>query len=662
MAITSYLTLKTIEKMIEAIIVSAAAIFLLLFVIFPSIFIIGQTEVGLVSKRFGKRLPDENPIAMHGEAGYQAKLLMPGFRFKLWFLYSVKKFPWVQVPAGEIGVVISQTGKQLPIGAKSGIYKPEFSNFVDLEKFLELGGEKGVQRPVLSPGSSAPIHPVAFLVITKKQVYGLPIDPNMKRRGILTPESFNLREEDLVVYNLSPENSRDKRIDVIGIVTVYEGAPLDSNDIAGRLGGFSDVAAEQMTNAADDDLIEMLLGSKNNQHNNYQDFQAFITCGGRIGLQHDPLLYGAYTLNPFLVKVEKVPMLIVEQGQVAVIKSYVGLVTADTSGAEFKFGSLVKPGCRGIWRNALRTGKYPINPHCYQAEIVPTSILTLNWAEAISQAHNLDSELKPIVAKSKEGFVFVIDLQVQIHIPDTEGARVISMVGTISNLVNEVLQAAVGNHFRDKLQSLPAISFIETRQQIQEEAFVHIKEKLNDYKVETRGIYIQDVILPQTLVEVLTEREIANQQISTYKMKQLAQVERILTEKAEGEADKQKDLASSKVDVEITKNKAEARVAEADGEASYLEKVGTAKGAEVRSIGLAKAEGFKAQKEALGETNTALINVFTAISEGKIKIVPDTLIIGGGNGGTSSMEGLFAAGMNFLKGISETKPIEEVKE
>jgi len=85
--------------MVQVIIASSVAMFLLLFVIFPSIFNIGQTEVGLVSKRFGKRLPDENPIAMNGEAGYQAKLLMPGFRFKLWFLYSVKKFPWVQVPA-----------------------------------------------------------------------------------------------------------------------------------------------------------------------------------------------------------------------------------------------------------------------------------------------------------------------------------------------------------------------------------------------------------------------------------------------------------------------------------------------------------------------------------------------------------------------------------
>ena len=35
-----------------------------------------------------------------------------------------------------------------------------------------------------------------------------------------------------------------------------------------------------------------------------------------------------------------------------------GLPTEDTSGEEFKFGSIVKPGHQGIWSEPLRTGKY----------------------------------------------------------------------------------------------------------------------------------------------------------------------------------------------------------------------------------------------------------------------------------------------------------------
>jgi membrane peptidoglycan carboxypeptidase len=66
----------------------------------------------------------------------------------------------------------------------------------------------------------------------------------------------------------------------------------------------------------------------------------------------------------------------------------------------------------------------------------------------------------------------------QIHVPDTQAPRVISMVGTMLNLVNEVLQSAVGNYFRNTLQGLPAVQFIETRQEVQDKAERYITEYL----------------------------------------------------------------------------------------------------------------------------------------------------------------------------------------
>src|SRR6266700_2089681 len=134
---------------------------------------IGPTEVGLVTKRFSfKKLAKDNPVAFSGEAGYQADLLMPGLRWKAFMVYSVEKYPWVQVPAGEIGVVIAQVGNPLPIGAKSAVYKKEFANFSDLRGFVQLGGQKGVQRPVLPPGSLVPVHPLGFLILTRSRVEG----------------------------------------------------------------------------------------------------------------------------------------------------------------------------------------------------------------------------------------------------------------------------------------------------------------------------------------------------------------------------------------------------------------------------------------------------------------------------------------------------------
>lgn len=623
---------------------------------------IGPTQVGLVIKRFSfKKLGEGSVLAFRGEAGYQAELLMPGLRFKLWPIFKVEKHPWVQVPAGEIGVVIAQVGRDLPIGAKSARHTAAIGNFGDVGTFVANGGEKGVQRPVMPPGALMPVHPVGFLIVTSARVYGVPVAPEMQslsKGSSLRPESFGLDPSQLRVVIISPTSNQD----MVGIVTTLEGEPLPSGDIASRIGGFGDVGQMETAGAPDAEVIEILLGSKNTIHNNYQNFQAFLDAGGKIGLQHDPLLYGAYLINPFLVRVEMVPMLVVNQGEVAVVKAFVGLPTLDTSGAEFKFGSIVRPGHRGIWQEPLRTGKYPINPRCYAAEIVPTSILTLNWSESTSTAHSLDTHLSSIEGKSREGFVFRIELQVQIHVPDTRAPKVISMVGTMLNLVNEVLQSAVGNHFRNTLQGLAAVRFIETREEVQRAALVAITEYLSAYEVETKGVYIQDVVFPPELVQVLTQREIANQEKATFEEQERAQTARVEMENAKGTADMQSDLARAQVNVNIRKREAEAKEAEAEGVSAYtiltgradaqkVEAVGLATAEATKALGLARAAGFEAQKDALGPQATAVVAVANAVSEGHIDIMPDVLVTGGGG----SIDGLAASLMRVLSGPGSSR-------
>ena len=518
---------------------------------------------------------------------------------------------------------------------------------------------------MLSPGALAPIHPIAFLVLTETRAFGLPVTANFDQRRF-GPQAFGLEPGALRVTEIKPGND----VDQVGVVTTLEGSPLPSGDIAGRLGGWADVSELESSTAADGSnsahdaaVVQLMLGSKNDQHNNYQDFQAFLDAGGHIGLQHDVLQYGAFNLNPFLVRVELVPMLVVRQGQVAVVKSYVGLPTEDTSGTDFKFGSIVMPGHRGIWREPLRTGKYALNPRVYAAEVVPTSILTLNWATANSAAHDLDKGLSSIDAKSREGFVFKIDLQVQIHVPDTKAPLVISMVGTMANLVNEVLQSAVGNYFRNSLQALAAVTFIETRDQVQANSETYVTDYLARYQVETRGVYIQDVVFPPELVEVLTSREIANQEKTTYEEQRAAQVVRVDLEAARGKADMQSELAQAQVSVDIEKAKADARTAQAEGEANYTERTGRADAVKVEAIGLAEAEAtkakglalaaaYEAQRTAIGAEATAAVAVANAIADGHVTIVPEVLVQGEGGGG--AFTGLAATLMGVLKDWGST--------
>jgi hypothetical protein len=228
------------------------------------------------------------------------------------------------------------------------------------------------------------------------------------------------------------------------------------------------------------------------------------------------------------------------------------------------------------------------------------------------------------------------------------------MVGTMPNLVNEVLQAAVGNHFRDKLQSMQAVQFIETRQMVQEEAFEHIKTKLDDYQVETRGVYIQDVVFPPDMVRVLTEREIARQEIETYQKQKDAQTQRIDTEQARGTADMQAQLAQARVGVDIKTNNANARKAEADGEATYIAETGRARGAEVEAVGMARAKAYKEQVQALGQGPTALVNAVDALSRSGQRFVPNILLVGGG---AQTLEGLAAQLMGTLEGRQEKEAV-----
>ena len=636
---------------------------ILIIVTINSLWMIGPTQVGLVRKRFSwKRLESGSPVAFNGAAGYQADLLTAGLRFKLWPWFTVTRHPLVQIPAGQIGVVIAQVGNPLPIGAKSAVYKHEFGSFQDVASFMRNGGEKGVQRIVLPPGTVAAIHPVGFLVVALNHVYGVPVADeyvSLLRRagGGLTHQTFGLIDEQMMVVRIQPRTTTDgKLIDMVGIITTLEGSPSPQGAMANRLGDFADIAALEANPATQNsELVEAVLNSKNDAHNNYQDFQAFLDAGGRIGLQHDPLLYGAYNLNPFLVSVEMVPMLVVNQGQVAVVKAFVGLATEDTSGVDFKFGSLVRPGHRGIWEEPLRTGKYAINPRVYAVEIVPTFILTLNWADETSTAHNLDKDLSPIEAKSSEGFVFQIDLQVQIHVPDSDAPRVISTVGTMGNLVNEVLQAAVGNHFRDKLQSMPAIDFIQKRADVQGQAQDHITERLKVYRVETRGVYIQDVVFPKQLVDVLTAREIANQQRATYDAERAAQDQRLMLEASRGRADQQSALAQSMIGVDIARNRAAAVQAQADGEAYRLDKVGEASAVQTRAEGLAVAAGLEAQTRAVGASQAAVINVAKALAGGAQRFMPENLAITGGGGGDSlGIAPLLPQLMRFLQDRGST--------
>ena len=120
-----------------------------------SIHRIGPNEVGLVIRRWGPRRTDGGPIAFHGEAGYQADLLMPGVAVRVWPVNRVEKHPWVQIPTGEIGLVIAQCWRTVTNGMEvrrlQACLRP-----VHRRPYLRRGGRTAGRA---TPGTPSGSHP-----------------------------------------------------------------------------------------------------------------------------------------------------------------------------------------------------------------------------------------------------------------------------------------------------------------------------------------------------------------------------------------------------------------------------------------------------------------------------------------------------------------------
>lgn len=445
---------------------------------------------------------------------------------------------------------------------------------------------------------------------------------------------------------------------MVGIVTTLDGLPIEAGNIAGK-------------------LVE--------GHNNFQDFDKFIINGGNRGLQPQVILAGSYNLNPWAIQMEQTPMTEIPIGYVGVVISYIGQEGHDLTGSEFKHGNIVEKGYKGVWLEPLGPGKYPINKYIMKVELVPTTNLVLNWANASSEAHNLDKNLSTITVRSKDGFPFNLDVSQIIHVPTTEAPKVIARFGNMINLVSQVLEPTIGNYFRNSAQDSDVIAFLSTRKERQDSAKFHIKKVLDEYNVNAVDTLIGDITPPESLMKTLTDRKIAEEQKVTYDTQKKAQETRQGMEKETAIADMQKEIVSAQQSVEIAERTASAAVKKSEGEAASVklavsaeaeatklraqaeavatkaraeaessavklraeaeaERIsltGNAEAEKILAIGKSTAEAYELSVKALGNENFTRYKITEELAKGNIKLIPDVLIGGGPNGsGGTALDGL----------------------
>ncbi len=492
-----------------------------------------------------------------------------------------------------------------------------------------------------------------------------------RQTAIITPGSYRINTFlfELIMTDMTsiPDNA-------VGVVTTQEGKPLEEGQIAGR-------------------IVE--------GHNKFQDVDMFMQSGGYKGLQEQVVLAGTYFLNPWFAKVDMVNMMEIPIGHVGVVISYVGAEGVDLSGAEFKHGNIVSKGQKGVWAEPLGPGKYPINPFIMKVELVPTTNLVLNWANARSESHQLDKHLSTITVRSKDGFPFNLDVSQIIHIPTTEAPKVIARFGNMNNLVSQVLEPTIGNYFRNSAQDSDVIAFLGTRKERQTSAKMHIGEVLDQYNVYGVDTLIGDIVPPESLMKTLTDRKIAEEQKITYETEMQAQNTRQSLEKETAIADIQKEIVKADQGVLIAERVADASVKKATGEANSVrlqstaeadrlkllangdaerirvlakanaeqiellaradaEKIsltGNAEAEKILAIGKSNAESYKLSVEAMGGNNFTQLKVMESIGSQNVRIMPDVLISGNGDSANGGISGLL--GLRLLEEVAKRN--EEMK-
>jgi regulator of protease activity HflC (stomatin/prohibitin superfamily) len=281
----------------------------------------------------------------------------------------------------------------------------------------------------------------------------------------------------------------------------------------------------------------------------------------------------------------------------------------------------------------------------------------------------------PLSIVSKDGFEMTIAVKVIIRVLPEQAPQMVARIGSIENLIKNVIHPLIDSSFRNQASSVEAMKFMEDRHEMQAAAEKHVRDELAKYHVECVSVLICQIKLPEKLMETRTNSVLANQQQSMYVAQQAAAEKRKEMAKVQAQADQQPDLVRAEIGVQIAAQDKEKGIRLAEGkreqirleqegqalgvkamgeaEAAKIKAIGEAEGARVAAVGQATADAYQKQANAVGQQGLTAIEVIKQIAEGKIKITPDILVQAAGGDGSSGLMSAFvanilAAGGKFL--------------
>ncbi|MGE5415428.1 MAG: SPFH domain-containing protein [Acidobacteriota bacterium] len=573
-----------------------------------------------------------------GQKGPQVDVIPPGtYRINI-KLFKISLVENITIRQEDIGLVEAVDG--VPLDSNSIFAKSVAGHnmFQDGEMFLMNGGQKGPQTDYLPPGTYR-INTALFRVTLQgctnipegsiglvTATDGQPIengrllaksvtghvsyqngDGFIKGGGqkgpqmdILLPGKYRINNK---MFTVAQQQATIIPSGKVGLITAKDGEPLPPNEL----------------------IAESATG-----HNNYQDASGFLANKGQRGPQLDILPPGTYYINPLMFVVDIDDAAVVNQGEVAVIISNVGRPPERSAAVgEPNYAGdkpelyVVQRGYRGIQLDVVGPGTYYVNKRASIPIIVKTTNTTIDWDDEQSSGFN------PLLVTSKDGFEIKVGVKVVIRVQPEQAPFMVARIGSIENLVKNVIHPLIDSSFRNQASSTEAMAFLQDRHEQQEKALERAKGELEKYHVEVLSVLICQIVLPPSLMETQTNKVIAAQQQDMYSQQREAQLKRIDMEKTKAQADKQGDIVSAEISVKVAEQEKIRTITIAEGNSNRVKLEGIGEAEKILEIGKATAEAYTRTRTAIGPESVAMIELMKLVSEGNIKITPD--IVAGGD-------------------------------
>ena len=596
--------------------------------------IVPENRIGLVTKKFvlfgaNRSLPDGRIIATKGEAGFQGKTLAPGLYWGMWpWQYGVNMQPFLVIPEGNIGLVLSNDGAEIPTGAILG-RRVESDNFQDAVAFLNNAGQKGRQTSYITAGTYR-INSFAFTVTVTPMVI---IHENM-----------------------------------VGIVTSLDGQPIEGNQIAGKyveghnnFQDFDSFLQHDGNRGLQPSII--LAGSYNinpwaiqieevpmtdvpigyvgvvisyiGQDGKDLTGEAFkhgnIVSKGQRGVWMEPYGPGKYPFNKYIMKVELVPT------------TNLVLNWANTRSEAHQLD-------KNLSTITVRSQDgFPFNLDVSQIIHIPANEAPKVIARFGSMNNLVSQVLEPTIGNYFRNSAQDSDV---IAFLSTRKERQQAAKDNMKEVLDEYNVNAVDTLIGDIVPPESLMKTLTDRKIAQEEEKTYSTQRMAQEK--RQGMEKETAIadMQKEIVKAQQSVEIAQRTADAAVKKAEGDANSLrLQVDAEATATKMRANAEAEATKARAGAQAEATKLNASADAEKISKTGLAEAEKIMAIGKSTAEAYELQVKAMGGDNFTRYKITEEIAKGNIKIIPD-ILIGGGTGTDGGINGLL--GMKLME-MMDTK-------